>query len=442
MNVELQLIQRQTLSQQQIQYLQILALNNEELNSYMENEYLENPMLEKDNSAEDRCGAESTSLYDPASVSDANVVGPEIAAKQKEMLPDFVLTQLDLRQYSRREQEIFEYLTMNLDSRGYLLVPAQAAAAQLHTAESEIQCCLQILKTLEPAGIFSENLEECIALQLKRKGLYTEELEKIIKNYLKELADGRYNAISKALDISTITVRKAAALIAEMNPFPLRGYNDEEIHYIVPDVLAGISSEREERWEIALNHDNLQLYRISDFYLHMLEKAKDPELSAYFQKRLTCARFLMRAIEQREKTILNITEHVLDWQKDYVRHGLSLKPMTMQDIASACGIHASTVSRAVRNKYLQYPGGTVLMKKLFTGMHTGECPESAQTPDHIKRRILDWVNTEDKHHPYSDQALTEAFLAENIVISRRTIAKYRKDMGVASASARKQIETL
>ena len=442
MDINLQLTQRQTLSRQQIQYLQMLALSNEELNRYMENEYLENPMLEKADSVEENGTSkdisEVFSTYDVAAESE-NAARPEMAAKPKDGLLDFVLSQLDLRKYTKREQEIFAYLALNLDTRGFLLTPSETAAAQLHTTAADIDRCIQILQTLEPAGIFAGNLEECFVLQMKRREIYTEESAQIVRHYLKELADGQYNVISKALHISTITVRKAAALIATLNPYPLQGYNDEETHYIVPDVLVRIQDGREKNWEITLNRDNLQLYRISDFYLHMLETARDPELSEYFQTRLSHARFLLKAMEQREKTIRSIVKAVLDWQREYIQCGLPLRGMTMQDIGDACGIHASTVSRAVRNKYLEYPGGTVLIKNLFTAMHTEKNPETAQSPDRIKRRISELVNAEDKHHPYSDQTMTEMLSAENLAVSRRTVAKYRKELGIAPTSARKQI---
>lgn len=407
----------------------------------MENEYLENPMLEKVDPAEKDCVQqgipESMPVYGAGVEINEDIAAPELADKQKNRLPEIILSQLDLRMYTKEEQEIFAYLAQNLDARGFLLVSAQMAAMQMHTTEEEIEKCVRILQGLEPAGVFSRNLEEGLILQLQRKEMCTKELEQIIQKHLRELADGRYNVISKALHISTVAVRQAAALIATLNPYPLQGYDEGETHYIVPDVLAGMHCEGEEAWEITLNQENLQLYRISDFYLHMLQNAKDPELSDYFQKRLLHARFLLKAIEQREKTICSIMKAVLDWQREYIQHGLPLKSMTMQDIGDVCGIHASTVSRAVRNKYLQYPGGTVLIKDLFTAMHTAERADAGQSPDQVKRKIQELIRTEDVHQPYSDQALTEILLREKMAISRRTVAKYRLELGIAPASARK-----
>ena len=440
MNFELQLSQKQGLSQQQIQSLNLLALSNAELSSYMENEYLENPLLEKaDTQAEARVN-DSSALYRAVSPADEDTAMPETAERKTTSLPDLLLSQLDLRHYSETEQAIFAYLTENLDSRGFLPLSLSEAAEQLHVSIEEAGKCLRILQTLEPAGIFAGSLEECLLLQLRRKGICTEELEQIVLHHLQDLAVGHYNVISRNLHISTVAVRKAAAVIAAQNPNPLQGYDDGETHYIVPDIIIRKSeNDRQKNWEISLNRENLRLYQLSDFYLHMMADSRDQELSAYFEQKLAHARLLLKAVEQREKTILSVTQAILQRQNDYFHCGRALRPMTMQDIAYDCGTHVSTVSRAVKDKYLQYPGGTVLMKALFTAVHTEFAAETEASPEEIKEKITELISTENPQLPYSDQKLTELLSAEGFPISRRTTAKYRSALGIAPASVRKQI---
>lgn len=346
----------------------------------------------------------------------------------------YIKEQLDFNKYSKKELEIIEYLTENLDENGYCSVEEEVIAKQFHTTKKNIQSCLLDLRKLEPEGIFAENLQECLLIQARNSGNNDINLEKIIKYYLQDIASGKFGNITKKLNISTNKVRKYASIISKFNPRPLQGKGKVRNKYIVPDII--LEREKEE-WKINLNDNWIENYHLNDFYINMIEATTDTDLREYFRNKLKRARMLFQAIEQRRNTIIKVIKCIADRQEDFFTGRGVLKSMTMEQVASDAGIHVSSVSRAINKKYLQYQGKTVYIKNLFT-VGVKQTDGHMTSVDEIKCILEEVIAAENKTKPYSDSKLVDLFKEKEILVSRRTIAKYREELGIKSSFARKE----
>lgn len=443
MDTDLIFRQRHQLSQAQIQALELLSMDSMELNQFLKDEYLENPLLDYEERAYAH-GIDSPggSLRGPAPARDPDPYHSEKresleavdpALQKEDLLPDYLLSQLDSRLYSKQEWELFYYLTGCLDDNGFFTVPIKEVAQKKHVSESLVARSLEILKTLEPYGIFSSGLQECLIRQLDASDLNTETLTRMIQCHLQDIADGKIGAISRSMHLSTIEVRKNIAVISRLNPRPLSGFSSGSTCYIIPDII--FRKERE-NWEIILNDSWVENYHINDYYLQMMRSSSDENLISYFKDKLDRINFIFQNIEHRRKTIHDICSIILDIQNGYLDGKAPLIPMTMSDVARRAGIHPSTVSRAVRGKYLQYPNGTVFIRKLFTSPAAADGPESV-TPMAVKQSVKELIESEDRTHPYSDQELSRLLSRRNIKISRRTVAKYREELGIKGSFDRR-----
>lgn len=197
---------------------------------------------------------------------------------------------------------------------------------------------------------------------------------------------------------------------------------------------------KDEEWEISLNDHWIGDYKISDYYMRMMKEAKDEQLYQYFRKKLERVRFLMNSVEQRRNTMLQISKAILEWQKEYFEGKGTLKPMTMSDIADKIEMHTSTISRGIKGKYLQYPNGTVLIKTLFSTSVNAKSEDGSVTAMDIKKVLKQLIDGENKAKPYSDQKLVTLLCEKDIKISRRTVAKYREEMGIKGTFERKRDE--
>ena len=422
--IKLEQTQQHNLSQAYIRSLEILALSNAELQATLENEYLENPIFEysensRKGSVTSNQGMEELSMLE----------------EQEENIVLYIKEQLDFKKYNKKELEIIEYLTENLDENGYCPVDEKEVSEKFHTTGECIRKCLNDLKGLEPVGIFSRNLQECLLIQAEYSEKDDEYLEEIIKNYLPDIASGKFGKITKNLKISTNEVRKYAASIAKFNPRPLQGMGKSRNRYVIPDIILEAG---EDGWEIYLNDNWTENYHLNEFYVNMIGTTQDTELRKYFEEKLKRARALFGAIEQRRSTILKVVKCIIIRQANFFSDHGALKPMTMEQIAGDAGVHISSVSRAIHEKYMQYPGGTVYLKDLFTASVKQLGGEDIGAEE-IKSILEDIVRTENKKRPYSDSKIVGLFKEKEIEVSRRTIAKYREELGIKGSFARKEL---
>lgn len=432
MNMEMALSteQHQKISQSQIQWLKLLALDNFELKQMMEKEYLENPLLEH---MEDGCikaPSQGESFLKES-------LKPEIAAPSSSyLLEEAVTTQLPMDKYSKKEWEIILYLTRNLDDSGFFTGTVTETARVCQVSEEVVAHILTDLKKLEPYGIFAKSLKECLLLQLDAQGDKDPLKRQLIQEYLEELAQGRISVISRQLHVATARIRKCLGEISRLNPRPLNGFQTSAAAYVVPDIILSLN-EAGNCFYARLNDDWNADYHISDYYYSMMKKTADTELFSYFETKYRRARLLVAGIEQRRETILSIADYIGKIQYLFLLGKGTKQPVTMTGAAKKLGIAVSTVSRAVKGKYIQYPAGNVFFKDLFEAGITCQEDESASSRAGIKEQLKILIENEDKHRPLSDIELSRELTKMQIHISRRTVAKYRDSMGIKGCFDRK-----
>ena len=440
MQSNLILEQTQTLSGAQIQSLKVLEYTNQELDVFLQTEYLENPLLETSMDRQEETMQNLEKFYEKGSEYSGDQVREnddevnrqgDVRAKEQGTLERMILEQLPHGRYSDEERKLIRYLVGCLDDRGYFPCDAEDIAEVSGYDAAMIKKCLEELKELEPAGIFAKDLSECLVLQLKRAGVEDLKLYEMAERCLDEILKGHISRVTRQLHISTVNAKEYMHILASLNPRPLAG-EGRETPYIVPDILVVREGDS---WKAELNDRWMGEYHLNDYYIHMMETAQDQELKEYFAEKLKRARYVMECVEQRRATILKIVYEILERQSGYFLSGASLKPMMQEEIAQSLGIHSSTVSRAIRGKYLQYQR-TVLLKDLFS---TAVSREEQTAAEDVKKKIRMLIDQEDKEKPFSDSGLEKLLAKEGIRISRRTIAKYRGQMGIPDSEVRSYI---
>lgn len=429
MEVELQI--RQMLSQVQMQSLNILSMSMKELQDFLQNEEIENPLMEYSAGRaeggipvtyreQERFYSRGAELED----GEQDFYEGEIT---HETIEDMVIMQLSWDQLSERRKRIVKFCVQSLDQGGYLSLSAEEIAKLLDEEIPRVEQVLAELKSLEPRGIFAADLEECLLMQIQ--GMEQEELLRaLIMNHLQDMADGKISSISRALKLSSVDVRKLIHVIKNLNPRPLNGYGEERVLYILPDIILNY---QDQQWSISLNDQWTGSIGINEFYVKMLETAQEQELKTYFEQKLQRARQIVTAVEQRRKTLIGISEEIIKRQSGYLLGLEPLKPMTLEEIASAREIHVSTVSRAIRDKYVLAPVGCLFIRDLFTtGISSGENNGVEVSRNAVKEQLKKLVDEEDKSNPYSDEQLAKRLKDMGMPISRRTVAKYRMELGI------------
>lgn len=443
--------QKLSMTPELIQAIQILQYNNQELNEYIDKELLENPILESEYHKESDTEIDIDSLRDQIIQADENVE----AYKQWEShstsdeysyenfvafnytLTEFLIEQLHFSSLKGQDAEIGRYIIENIDDNGYLSMSLEEICSVLDVDLDSCERVLDLIHTFEPSGVGARDLNECLIIQLASLGELTDEIEFIISNRLKDLADNKYALISKDMGISIAEVQGIADLIKTLEPKPGRGFDsDNSIKYIIPDIYV---EETNGEYVVSANDVSTPSLHISSYYNSLTEEAKsDKELSNYLNNRFNSAMWLMKSIEQRKKTIYNVASAIVQFQNDFFAKGERfLKPLTLKQIAETVGVHESTVSRAINGKYMQCPRGVFELKYFFTGGILNE-DGSGVSSNSIKSMIKEFVDAEDDKKPLSDSKISEMLHEKGIDISRRTVAKYRDDIGILPSSKRRR----
>lgn len=442
----IQLEQKQLLSQNQIQSLEILAMDGVELNQFLQSEYLENPLLDYSGSHSMGSGTEEINkTYEQTvtygrnyeeMIEEEDKRRKDIPVQDGDAVKHYLLDQLSRNQFNIAQWTLMEYMVDCLDDTGFFTAPISEVADKTGMPPEEVERVWQILQELEPYGIFAPDLKHCLLKQLEVLGLQGTTIWKIVDEHLQDVADGKISNISRQMKLPTVEVRRCIEQIAKLNPRPMSEFAVGHSNYIVPDI---IFKEEHGKWEVELNDDWVEDYHINDYYLRMMKETGDEELSEYFRIKLERVRFVMNSIAQRRQTMMAISEAVMKRQQSYLEGKAYLQPMTMTDVADEIGIHTSTVSRAIKGKYIQYPGGTMVMKNLFTASVTMTSGDVAVGTMQIKEMIKNLIDGENKKKPYSDQAIVNYLKEKNIDISRRAVAKYREEMGIKGSFDRKEL---
>lgn len=438
--------QRQQLTQSQVQSLNILAFNNQELNEFMENEYIENPLLDHATSTGDDTVTSIDSFFEIGASFKDNYIdwgdedsnrSHDIPAKDANALKLNLMLQLPKGRYSKQEWKLIELLIECLDEDGFFTMDIDEVAKFSGYSPKIIEKCLEDLKDLEPAGIFSRDLSQCLLKQMEKLGVNEGPLIAIVKNHMTDILNGHIGAVSRALRLTTAQVKKYMLVIGRLNPRPIMDAYEETQEYVIPDLIV---SRQNQEWMVELNDKWMGDYKLNDYYIKMMQSTKDEALSAYFREKLERARFLTGCIEKRRNTIVKITQAIIDHQKDYFQGKNYLKPMSLNDIAVKIEMHPSTVSRAIKGKYLQYQFGIVLLKDLFSSATLSQEGQSEVSADYVHNLIKELIAKEDKKKPLSDMALVKELEKQDVHISRRTVAKYRGEMNIMDSNQRKFYE--
>lgn len=361
----------------------------------------------------------------------------EATLTKSETLYEHMLRQIRFSELQGDDLAIALQVIGNLDKHGYLCVTYEELAEECQCDIEDVERVVSTIQYLDPAGVASRDLAECLLVQLDIMGK-SEALEgRIVRHHLDKLEKRRFDQIAKAEGVTIETVAQAVEVIQSLEPRPGRQFADEDIRYVVPDIYVHkVGNE----FVIQMNEEGLPRLRISPYYLDLLKNAdNEAPNKAYLADRLKAASWLIKSIHQRQQTIYKVTESIVKFQREFLEHGIhKLKPMVLKDVAEDIGMHESTVSRVTSNKYVHTPQGVFELKFFFTTAIKTASGEDVSSSS-IKERIRAIIAAESPEAPVSDQAIVEILKREQVDIARRTVAKYRETLGIPSSSRRKRL---
>jgi len=356
---------------------------------------------------------------------------------QKTTLKAHLTWQLQMVELDEESERIGNLIIGNLDPDGYLQASLEEIAQEVGVEPDRAEAVLRTIQGLDPTGIAARDLQECLLLQVKALDLDDPLVVNIITHHLNNLANKNYHAISRDLKMPVEEVFQASELISQLNPKPGREFDVEDPTYINPDVYV---QKVGEDYVITLNEDGLPKLRVNHFYLEAIRNPENLSDSAraYIQKHLDSALWFIRSIHQRQKTLYRVAESIVRFQRDFLDHGLeNLKPLTLRQVAEDVQMHESTISRVTTSKYMHTPQGVLDMKYFFnSGLNLALGDQIAS--ESVKEKIRQIVQSENPESPLSDQEIADILRRDNVLIARRTVAKYRGMLGVLSSSKRKK----
>lgn len=357
---------------------------------------------------------------------------------KKSSLSDHLLWQLGLSSVGKEMRLAITEIIGNLDDAGYLHATVEELVDASGLEPETIERALERVRQYDPAGVAARNLQECLLLQLERMELADSLSAIILRDFISELEGRKYSVIAKALKVSLDDVLVAAKLISELDPRPGLLYNEEDVHYIVPDIYVHKVGDE---YVVTQNDEGLPNLRINSLYRNALSNsnAVDKKANEYIQDKMRSAVWLIKSIHQRQRTIYKVTKSIVKYQRAFFDHGIEyLKPLVLRDVAEDIEMHESTVSRVTTNKYVQTPQGLFELKYFFnSGINTAD--GDAVASESVKSRIKEIISSEDPKKPYSDQKIVALLKDLDINIARRTVTKYREMLGLGSSTERKRL---
>jgi RNA polymerase sigma-54 factor len=363
------------------------------------------------------------------------------AAERPESLNDYLLHQLAELDIDSDIEQIAERVISCLDARngGYLTVPLSDILPPDHQAAdlAKAEQALKIVQSLEPAGIAARSLQECLLNQLKPSLPMYDDLRIIIENHLDDLAENRLPIIQKRTGFSLDRIREIRLELHGLNPKPGAAFMEVFVPAVTPDVY--VEQEDTGRYVVKLEDDSLPPLRISEYYRRrLMDPTASEEEKDFIRKKVNGAQWLIDAIQQRRNTLLKVSQHIVDYQKRFLDEGPeAIEPLKMQQIADQVGVHVTTVSRAVDDKWIQTPRGIMPLRRFFVGgTHSEDGDDVAW--DVIRLKLQEIIDKEDKQQPLSDDDLVTKLRDHGLTVARRTITKYRKKMNIPSSRQRRE----
>jgi RNA polymerase sigma-54 factor len=490
--LHLKVAQKQILTPGLVQMVSVLALNRLELREMINQEMVANPMLEElteEGSASEDYSEETFLKAETEKVPETEPANPfdefdvasffnqyldsggnsetrgEHEANERPSFEKFLSSaqglaehlgwQLSVTVCNETVREIAETVIGNLDENGYLRVSLEEIAKNGNHSIEDVEEALAMVQEFDPLGVAARNLRECLLIQLraldpqnslahqvvsecmpKRPLAATEEeLQSPETPLAKMLQGNQLKEVARALNRPLELVKRAMEVIRGLDPRPGLRYNKTQARLVEPDVYF---RKMDEGWQVFMNEDDLPQLRLSPVYRRLLARdAADREVRTYVKERLTAALQLMKSIEQRKHTILRVCQSIIQRQDEYLEHGADfLKPMMIKEVAEEVGVHPSTVSRAVSNKYAHTPQGVLELRSFFSESVNG--PEGgAMSLQTLKRLVKKMIEEEDPAHPLTDDHIAKKLAQSGIQVTRRTVAKYREDLRIPSTHQRR-----
>ncbi|MBM4257136.1 MAG: RNA polymerase factor sigma-54 [Deltaproteobacteria bacterium] len=473
--LQTKLQQKLVMTPQLRQAIKILQLQREELDTLIDEELAENPVLERTEGEEPLTSGPQTeteiatvdsptptpqddinwqAYLDnnsndmpalPATGSDdddddrLNIL--ENVLTRAESLAEHLSEQLRFHELRLEEERIASVIIGNLNVDGYLKAPLEELAASAGVNVELAAYVLQLIQSCDPIGVAARDLRECLLLQLRAHALEDPDdasiialAIRIVQDHLTVLEGRRFDRLAKDLGVTVEEVTQAFKLITSLEPKPGRNFGEGEIRYVTPDVDV---RKMGEEYFVTLNEEGLPRLKVSQSYRRLLAEGGDAK--DYIQEKLRSAAWLIKSIQQRQHTLLQVAQSIVKLQGDFLTYGVSqMRPLVLRDVAEDVGIHESTVSRAIANKYMATPRGIFSMKRFFTtGLksHHGQQDVAAES---VKEQIREMITAEDPTRPLSDEDIAKRLVQNNIDIARRTVAKYREAMNIPPSAKRKQ----
>lgn len=442
------------------QAMDLLHMPLLQLEQHLKQELTANPFLEMDEAVEEFEG-EQAAVEEPAKDEEDESDWEEILLngfdsgyragssyeerEYQEKVPatrislwDYLETQVrHSHEFSPEEIRIGGEIIGNIDEDGFLTCAVEEIAEVTGSTPEEVAAVLAKIQEFEPVGVAARDIRECLLLQLAQKHGSDNLAHRIIAAHFEELSNHKWNDLAKALGITTREVQDAADLVATLDPKPGRQFGEITGNYVVPDLIV---DKIEGEYRVFLNDGNLPRLRISPTYLQLVkDRAFKGSAKEFVSSKLNSANWMVQAIEQRRQTMVKTMSYILERQRDFFEHGVQhLKPLTLKEVADAIGMHESTISRVTNEKFCQTPRGVFRLKYFFSSGLSRDDGEDVSARG-IKARIQELVAAENPKRPLTDQKIVELLRKEGTQIARRTVQKYRDQLGILSSRFRKRV---
>lgn len=428
-------LQKLAMTQQLQQSIQILQYNFDELQAFIETKSLENPLIELH---------ESTDYTPEISSGSSNLMSDE--TNYLNQLPDthgslfeYLIEQIHLNYRETYLRTLVFFLVEYIDVNGYLTITLEEACQQTGATTVELLDALTLIQQLDPAGVGARDLKECLLLQIERDEQAPNLAYIVIEEEFDSLAERKWGPIAKKFSVSMTDIQTIFDYIQVLSPTPGNIFGTASELYIRPDLTVRVTNG-----EISIfsNKKGMPQIHFQQAYFEQMKATNDPEVERYIQEKKNEFDWLKKTILQRGDTILKVGREIVQrQQRFFLSSEHPLKPMTLREIAEALAIHESTVSRAVNGKYLETTFGSFELRTFFSNGYANEQTGETWSVASIKKHLQSLIDQENKAKPLSDQKLVDLLKEQKIELSRRTVAKYREDLGIASSSKRKRYDT-
>ncbi len=481
---------KQRLDQKQVQKLilapalqqaiKLLPLTNLELIEVIDNELAQNPMLEED-TPEKRLQeeVESTASEEPSAASEGESGDQALPTEEgaegweedfeleaqfqeyfddgfrpsfterKEIpslenilakspsLWDHLNWQANLTFFEKTDREVAQLIIGNINEDGYLSATEEELAASAGVSVEKVQAIREKIKLFDPVGVGSLNLREALLVQMSYRGIGDEMTRRIVEDYLPLLEKSDFGQLARSLGLSWAELKNRIDTIKTLDPAPGRKYSQEKASYILPDVLV---TKEDDELKVTVNEEGMPRLRINSYYRRLLAKAakENPDAYQFLKDKLKKALWFLRSLDQRHQTVYKVAKYIVDKQREFFEKGMDyIKPLTLLEIAQAIGVHESTAGRVVANKFMATPWGVYPFKYFFHKSLSGDYGEEISSLK-IKEKIRKLIEGEEKSRPLSDVEIEEILARNNLKIARRTVAKYRQQLGIPPSHIRKR----